>query len=396
MRQHSSFSAIIYRQPAVYQEQPLNNPIPFLDLPASHAPLKAEILAAIGKIIDSCQFTLAENVTGFEQEFAAYTHSPYAVAVGSGTDALVLALEALGVCPGDEVIVPTWTFAASAAAVCHVGARPVFVDCAPGSFLLDLERTAALIGPKTKAIMPVHLYGEMVDMEPLMQIAQSRGIKVVEDAAQSDGAFHAGRASGTIGDAGCFSFYPTKSLGSCGEGGMVLMRDKAVHDRVRHLRAQADDSIIGGPSRRHSQVGYNSRLQELQAAILRIKLRYLDTWNTRRRAIATAYAKLLAGCPVKTPNLYPDATHIYGVYSILTAQRAELTAWLKEQGIGSAVYYPIPLHLQPAYAFVGCKEGDMPVAEAHSRQVLALPMFPEMTDEQVERVAAAIQAFYTK
>ncbi len=425
----------------------MRNPIPFLDLHAVHASLREQILAAIAGVIDSGHFILGENVARFEEEFgdfcgasasSAFTLSTAegspletlesppraksrggrkrAVGVASGTDALALALKALGVDEGDEVILPCWTYTATAAAVCYVGAKPVFVDCAPGEFLLDLNQVSDRISPRTRALLPVHLYGEMVDMEPLAALATERGLVVVEDVAQAAGATRNGKTAGTIGDAGCFSFYPTKPLGACGEGGLILARDAAVEKKIRHLRAQADDSIIGGKKYHHSAIGYNSRLQEIQAAILRVKLRHLKEWNLRRQAAAGLYLELLADVPLALPQVSGvegqesrvkrsgfdsglstlDPGHIYSLFTIRTPHRDALAAWLKERDIASGVYYPLPLHLQEAYHFLGHKKGDFPVAEAHAEQVLSLPIFPSMTEEQIAQVAEAIREFFKK
>ncbi|NIM05828.1 MAG: aminotransferase class I/II-fold pyridoxal phosphate-dependent enzyme [Armatimonadetes bacterium] len=370
------------------------NPVPFISLTADHAPLREEILAAIAKVLDSGYFILGENVRAFEEEFAHFCSSPHAVAVGSGTDALVLALEALGVGEGDEVIVPAWTFVATAAAVRHVGAKPVFVDCAPDSFLLDLNQVKERMGPNTRAIIPVHLYGEMADTEALMDIAASRGIWVIEDAAQSAGASLRGKKAGSMGNVGCFSFYPTKTLGACGEGGLVLTGDAEVAKRIRHLRNQADDTALGGKKYHHSAVGYNSRLQEIQAAILRIKLRHLEEWNLRRCAVAKAYHSLLADTPLTLPRLAADNSHVYSLFTIRTPNRQELSEWLKARGVGCDVYYPLPLHLQSAYRHLGYKQGDLPVAETYAKEVLSLPIFPALTEEQIERVAEAVKGFF--
>jgi len=371
-------------------------PVAWIDLRAPHGELREEILAAIGKVLDSARFILGENVARFEEEFARFCRSQHAVAVGSATDALVLTLDALGVGSGDEVILPAWTFAATAAAVWHVGARPVFVDCAPESFLLDLNQVAARIGAKTRAIIPVHLYGEVAEVEALMEMAQKRGVWVVEDVAQAAGASLRGKMAGSMGHAGCFSFYPTKTLGACGEGGLVLTGDGELAKRIRHLRNQADDTALGGKKYHHSAVGYNSRLQEIQAAILRIKLRRLEEWNLRRRALAKLYHSLLADCPVVRPRLAEDGSHIYNLYTIRTSRRGELSEWLKAQGIGFDIVYPLPIHLQSAYRSLGGKEGDLPIAEAHAKEVLSLPIYPSLTDAQVARVAEAIKEFFSR
>jgi len=368
--------------------------IPFLDLKATHAPLREEMLAAIAEVIDSGAFILGKNVAGFEKEFGAFCQAKNVIAVGSGTDALVFALKLLGVAPGDEVIIPSWTFAATAAAVCHVGAKPVFVDCRPESSMLDPRQVAAKIAPKTKAIIPVHLYGEMADVEELQQLVAGRPIAIIEDTAQAAGAVRNGKSAGTVGEAGCYSFYPTKNLGSCGEGGLVIAREFEIAQKVRHLRNQADDTSIGGLKYHHSAVGYNSRLQEIQAAILRIKLRHLPDWIARNQELAKWYCELLANVPVKLPPLPDDGSHVYSLFTIRSERRDELADWLRAKGIACGTYYPIPLHLQPAYAFLGHKAGDFPTAEANAKTVLSLPIYPTLNAEQVEQVADAVKEFF--
>jgi|WetSurMetagenome_2_1015567.scaffolds.fasta_scaffold52340_2 dTDP-4-amino-4,6-dideoxygalactose transaminase len=367
--------------------------IPFLDIKATHAPLREEMLAAIAEVIDSGAFILAKNVTGFEKEFGEFCRAANVVAVGSGTDALVLALKALGVGPGDEVIIPCWTFAATAAAVCHTGARPVFVDCLPDSNMLDFGQVAAKIGPLTRAVIPVHLYGEMADIEELESFAPA-DVAIIEDTAQAAGAVRKGKSAGTVGDAGCYSFYPTKNLGSCGEGGLVITREFEIAQKVRHLRNQADDTSIGGLKYHHSAVGFNSRLQEIQAAILRIKLRRLRDWIARNQELAKLYCELLADAPVKLPPLPDDGSHVYSLFTIRSERREELATWLRAKGIACGTYYPIPLHLQPAYAFLGHKAGDFPVAEENAKTVLSLPIYPTLTETQVAEVAAAVIEFF--
>lgn len=369
-------------------------PVPLINLTAIHAELRAEILSAIAQVLDSGRFILGENVKRFEEEFCRFCSSAHAVAVGSGTDALVLALEALGVGEGDEVIVPAWTFVATAAAVRHVGGKPVFVDCAADSFLLDLNQVSDCISPKTRAIIPVHLYGEMVDMDSLMEITRGRGIRIIEDVAQAAGASLKNKKAGSSGDAGCFSFYPTKTLGACGEGGLVTTNDPETAKRIRHLRNQADDTTLGGKKYHHSAVGYNSRLQEMQAAILRIKLRRLEDWNLQRIAQAKAYHSLLGDCPVILPRLAEDGSHVYNLFTIRTRRREELSAWLKARGIGCDVYYPLPLHLQSAYSSLGYKEGDLPAAERYAKEVLSLPIYPSLSERDVARVAQTIKEFF--
>jgi dTDP-4-amino-4,6-dideoxygalactose transaminase len=359
--------------------------IPFLDLKAQYHSIKPEIDAAVTKVLESSQFALGEEVAAFEREFASYVGAAEAVGVNSGTSALHLALLAAGVGPGDEVITVPFTFVATVAAVCYTGARPVFVDVDPRSLTLDVTKLERAITPRTKVIMPVHLYGQPADMDPIMEIARSRRLVVIEDAAQAHGAEYKGRRAGSIGDLGCFSFYPGKNLGAYGEGGMVVTSHA---DHARTIRMLRD----WGQDRRYHHVlkGFNYRLEGIQGAILRVKLRRLEEWTESRRRHAVRYNELLAGSLVRTPEAMAYARHVYHIYAVRSADRDGLQKSLQGAGVQTGLHYPIPVHCQPAYADLGYKAGDFPQSEAAAREVLSLPMFAELTSSQVEAVAAAV------
>jgi dTDP-4-amino-4,6-dideoxygalactose transaminase len=361
--------------------------IPYLDLKAQYAGIKSEVEAVVGRVLESGHYILGPEVDALEQEFAAYCGSPHAVAVNSGTSALHLALLAAGVGPGDEVITTPFTFVATAAAVCNAGARPVFVDISRGSFTIDPSRIEAAITPRTRALLPVHLYGQPADMDPILDIAQRHGLTVIEDAAQAHGAAYKGRRVGALGDFGCFSFYPGKNLGACGEGGLVLARDA---DRARTIRMLRD----WGQERKYEHVlpGFNFRMDAIQGAILRVKLKRLDAWTDARRAGAARYDALLAGSGVTTPSEMPYARHVYHVYAIRTDDRAGLQEAMTAEQVQTGIHYPIPVHLQQAYASLGYRAGDFPEAEAAAREVLSLPLYPELTEPQQARVVEVLSA----
>ncbi|MFO1128764.1 MAG: DegT/DnrJ/EryC1/StrS family aminotransferase [Rhodospirillales bacterium] len=360
--------------------------IPFVDLKAQYASIKDEVNPAIQEVLDTCQFTLGSKVAAFEEAFAAYCQSKHGVAVNSGTSALHLALLAAGVGTGDEVITVPFTFVATVAAIHYAGARPVFVDIDARSFTMDVTAIEAAITPRTKAILPVHLYGQMADMDPILEIARRRGLVVIEDAAQAHGAEYKGRRAGSLGDLGCFSFYPGKNLGAYGEGGLVTT-DNA--DYLRTLRMLRD----WGAERKYEHVlkGYNYRMEGIQGAVLGVKLRHLEAWTEGRRAAAARYDRLLAGSGVPTPAAMPYARHVYHVYAIRTADRLAWQEALQERGIQTGIHYPIPIHLLPAYADLGYQRGQFPRAEKAAAEVLSLPMFPELTAAQCETVAAAVK-----
>ena len=365
--------------------------IPILDLKAQYESIKDEINAAIAEVLESTQFILGPVVRDLEQRVAAYCGCKYGVGVASGTDALRLTLTVLGIGSGDEVITTPFTFIATANTISHCGAGPVFVDIDPRTYNIDPAAIEAAITERTKAIVPVHLYGQPADMDPIMELAEVHRLYVIEDAAQAIGASYKGRRVGSIGHASCLSFYPTKNLGAYGDGGMVVTNDAALAEKVDVLRRQ------GCKKKYHAQVlGFNSRLDSLQAAILRVKLKYLDGWNEARRRVAQRYNKLLADLPVTTPYEAPDVYHVYHQYTIQASQRDALAAYLKERGVGTMVYYPVPLHLQGLYVRLGYGEGSLPASEAASRKVLSLPIYPELAEEQRAGIAGAIQQFYDR
>jgi dTDP-4-amino-4,6-dideoxygalactose transaminase len=361
--------------------------IPFVDLKAQYHSIKSEIDEAVIRVLESSQFVLGKEVAAFEEDFAAYCGSKHALGVNSGTSALHLALLAAGIGPGDEVITTAFTFVATVAAIEYTGARPVLVDIEPASFNLDPARIEAAITPRTRAIMPVHLYGQPADMDPIMEIARRRNLIVIEDAAQAHGAEYKGRRAGSIGHLGCFSFYPGKNLGAYGEGGLATTDNPEYARTIRMLRDW-------GAERKYQHVlkGYNYRLEGIQGAILRVKLRHLEGWTEARRAHARRYNELLESSNVQIPEEMPYARHVYHVYAVRTPAREVLQQALNAQGIQTNIHYPIPIHLLPAHADLGYYRGDFPQAEAAADQVLSLPMFPELTDEQIATVAAAVRS----
>ncbi len=361
--------------------------VPFVDLKAQYRTIKPAVQAAIDRVLESTQFVLGPEVEAFEEEFAAYCRVEHAVGVNSGTSALHLSLLAAGIGPGDEVITTPFTFVATAAAIVYAGARPVFVDIEPNSFNIDANAIEAAITPRTRAILPVHLYGQMADMNPIIEIARQRRLMVIEDACQAHGAEYRGRRAGSIGDFGCFSFYPGKNLGAYGQGGAVTTNDAKHAHRLRILRDWGAERKY-----HHDLMGYNYRLDELQAAILRVKLRSLEEWTDARRAHARRYGELLAHSPVGLPIETAGGRHVYHVYAIRTGEREALQCALTEAGIQSGIHYPIPVHLQPAYADLGYAVGDFPAAERAADDVLSLPMYAELTDRQIEHVAASLIA----
>jgi dTDP-4-amino-4,6-dideoxygalactose transaminase len=361
--------------------------VPFLDLKAQHAPLRAEIDAAIAEVIDSCAFAGGPYVARFEEDFAAFCQAPHAVGVGNGTDALWFALLALGVGPGDEVITAPSTFMATAEAISFTGATPTFADIDPDTYNLDPAQLEKALTPRTKAIIPVHLFGQPADMDPILDFAKRHGLPVIEDASQAHGAEYKGRRVGTLGQASCFSFYPGKNLGACGEAGAVVTTDKDLADRMRVLRDH-------GQVRKyeHTHVGWNGRMDGIQGAILRVKLRQLARWNTLRRAHARRYTELLTGTPgVGLPVEAGYARHVYHIYAVRVANRNEVLAKLARRGVTCGIHYPIPVHLQEAYRGLGFGRGSFPVAERCAEEFLSLPMYPELTEEQIQHVARSLR-----
>ena len=360
--------------------------IPLADLVAQYRTIQAEVDAAIRSVLESGHFILGPNTKALEGEIAAYLGVRSAVGVASGTDALILALRALGIGPGDEVIVPDYTFLATASAVLHVGASPVLVDVDPDTYCLDLAAAEAHITPRTRAVIPVHLFGQPVDMDRLMDLAAAHRLTVIEDNAQALGAMYDGRRTGAIGHVGCLSFFPSKNLGGYGDGGMVVTNDAGVAERVRMLRTHGwrekyDPEVLG----------YNSRLDEMQAAVLRVKLRHLDAWNAERGRRARLYAEAFAGTSIRTPVERAGATHVHHLYVVGVAQRAMMERSLKERGIATAVYYPRPLHATRLFQ-ASAAGRTFPVSDALSEDLLAVPLYPEMTNAQQDTVITGMRA----
>ena len=362
--------------------------VPFVDLRAQHRAIGDELNQAIQGVMEQGDFALGQDVARLEEEFATLCGARYAVGVDNGLSALKLSLLAYGVGPGDEVIIPAHTFIATAAAVTFAGAELVLVDVDPTTYNIDLAQIEAAITARTRAIIPVHIYGLPAEMDAILQLAEKHGLVVIEDACQAHGALYNGRRVGSLGHAAAFSFYPTKNLGGCGDGGMVVTGDPQVAERVRAMR-NCGQKI----KHRHELPPYNHRLDTLQAAILRVKLRYLEGWNQARRRNAALYSELLAGSGVATPVESPDCTHVYHVYAVRTAHRDALQAHLRERGIGTGIHYPIPIHRQPFYSENGFEQGSFPMTDQLCQEVLSLPMFPELTAGQVQYVAAQVADF---
>jgi len=363
--------------------------IPLIDLVAQYRSIQGEIEQAIRDVLASGTFILGPNVAAFEEAIASYLGVRYAVGVASGTDALLLSLRAYGIGPGDEVLVPAYTFFATAEAVSQCGATPVFVDIDPKSYCIDVAQIERSITPRTKAIIPVHLYGHPADMAPIREVARERGLKVIEDNAQAMGAEYKGRKTGSLGDAGCLSFFPSKNLGGYGDGGMVVTDDPELADTVRKLRTH------GWRTKYHPEmIGFNSRLDELQAAILRVKLKHLGTWNEQRRMIAARYRVLLADTGVGLPWEAAYAEHVYHLFVIRVRERKAVQDHLKSSGIASGVYYPLPLHLLEPYRHLELGPGSFPEAERAADETLSLPLYPEISESQQDTVAKALVTVY--
>jgi dTDP-4-amino-4,6-dideoxygalactose transaminase len=375
--------------------------VPFVDLQAQYRAIKREVDEAMARVVESAAFVLGREVEAFESAFAEYLGARFCVGVSNGTAAIQLALTACRIGAGDEVIVPANTFFATAEAVSTAGATPVFVDADPISYTIDVNKIEAAITERTRAIIPVHLYGQAADLDAIFEIAARHNLDVIEDAAQAHGALYKGRRVGARGRANCFSFYPGKNLGAYGEGGAVVTDDAEVARRLRLLRDHGSEQKY-----RHEIIGYNFRLEGIQGAVLNVKLKYLDGWNDLRRAHAARYHELLAdarrssssgddsGGALTLPQELPYARHIYHLYVVQSAERDELQKHLSAAGVQTGIHYPVPVHLQPAYASLGHRAGDFPEAERQAARVLSLPMFPELTDEQIARVAEAARAFH--
>lgn len=361
--------------------------VPFIDFKEQYHTVKAEIDAGVMRVFEKGNFILGEEEKVFEADFAKYCEAKYAVGVNSGTDALYLALAALDLGPGDEVILPTFTFIATALCISYTGAKPVFVDIEEGTYNMDPVALKKAITKKTKAIIPVHIYGQSANMEEINKIAQARKLKVIEDAAQAHGATYKGKKIGSLSDVSCFSFYPTKSLGAFGDGGMIVTDDKTIYENSLMLRDYGRTDRYS-----HKIKGYNSRLDTVQAVVLSAKLKKLDEWNKMRNEKAAYYKALLRDIKgIVTPAIQNDRTHVFQTYAIRIKKRDKVAEAMKDKGIGVLIHYPIPLHLQEAYKELKHKKGDFPVAEKVCREILSLPMFPHMTNAQVEYVAETLK-----
>jgi dTDP-4-amino-4,6-dideoxygalactose transaminase len=359
--------------------------VPFLDLPAQYAQVRDEIGRALQEVLDSSAYVLGPAVAAFEAAFAASLGVRHCVGVNTGTSALHLALIAANVGPGDEVITVPMTFIATSWAISYVGATPVFVDVDPVTYTLDVEQVQRRITPRTRAILPVHLYGQPADLTPLLELGRSRGIPVIEDAAQAHGARYRGRAAGTLGLCGCFSFYPGKNLGAYGEGGAVVTNDDAVAARLRSLRDHAQKQRY-----HHEEIGFNYRMDGFQGAVLNVKLKYLEQWTEARRRLAERYREALDGLPLELPTEAANRRHVWHLFVVLLSERDRVRKELEVRGIQTGLHYPVPLHLQKAYRHLDYREGDFPVAERIAKECLTLPLFPEMSDEQQDAVCGAL------
>ncbi len=359
--------------------------VPFVDLGAQYQTIKTEVDAAIASVIQNTAFILGPEVRKFEEEFAQFCDTKFAVGVDSGTSAIELIMRALEIGPGDEVIIPANTFIATALGVSFTGAKPVFVEPDEKTYNIDVTKIEAAITPRTKAIMPVHLYGQPADMDPILDIAKRHNLFVVEDACQAHGARYKGKRAGSMGIASAFSFYPGKNLGAYGDGGAITTNDETVNARLRRLRDYGQSEKY-----HHEELGYNRRLDSIQAAVLRVKLRYLDSWNQARRDHAAYYSKLLTGTKFVTPIVPAYAEPIWHLYVIQTEKRDMLIKSLSEKGIYAGIHYPIPIHLQGAYKELGHKAGDFPLTESQSHRILSLPMFAELSNELIEHVVGGL------
>lgn len=364
--------------------------VPFINLPAQHAALRAELEPLFADVLTKANFILGEPVTFFEKEFAAFTGAKHAIGVADGLDALRLSLQAFDIGPGDEVIIPANTFIATALAVSQTGATPALVDCCPETFNIDTSAIERAITPRTKAIIPVHLTGQAADMDPILEIARRHNLHVIEDAAQAHGTIYKDRLCGSIGDTGCFSFYPGKNLGACGDGGIITTNSDALASRLRCLRNYGQEVKYV-----HVEQGSNSRLDTLQASILSVKLKRLPEWNKLRAAHARSYIEKLSGIgDLVFQENAPGSSHIYHLFIIQTARRDELQKYLAEHGVDTIIHYPIPVHLQKAYAELNQPVGSFPNAEKLAGRILSLPMFPELTEEQISHVVNTIKMYF--
>jgi len=364
--------------------------LPLLDLKAQYQSIREEVQTAVNRVLESGQYIMGPEVKAFEKEVAEYCGVKHAIGVANGTDALLLALDAKGIGPGDEVITTPFTFFATSEVVSRLGAKPVFVDIDPQTYNIDVGQIREKINAKTKAIIPVHIFGQPANIDEIMSIAEEHQLFVLEDAAQAMGAEYQGKKIGSWGHAATFSFFPTKNLGGFGDGGMIVTNDDALAEKIRILR------VHGSYPKKyyHNSLGYNSRLDELQAAVLRVKLRYLNTWNDQRREKAKLYNERLQDLPIQTPFEAPLRKHIYHLYIVQAAERDELMQYLRDHQVSTGIYYPLPLHLQEVYRNLEYEEGSLPHAEKAAKRAFALPLYPELTEAQIDQVVQLIAQFY--
>ena len=367
----------------------MSDPVPYFDLPAQIRSLRKDLDVVIARTLDNCSFCLGPDTAQFEKDFAKFCGAEHCSGFNSGTSALHVAMLLLGVGPGDEVITTPTTFVASSWAISYVGAKPVYVDIDDATFNLDPKLIERAITPRTKALMPVHLYGHPFEVDPILKICRKHKLPLVEDAAQAHGAKYKGKVVGTFGEMSCFSFYPGKNLGACGEGGALVTNNAAFDKRARALREHGSTVRYY-----HDEVGYNYRMEGIQGAVLGVKLKHLDQWTKKRRAIAHAYQELLTGTPLQLPREAAWAESAWHLFVVRHPRRDELKKHLDASGVGCALHYPLPLHLQKCYAHLGHKPGAFPVAEKAARECLSLPIYPELTDAQIQRVASAIKDFF--
>lgn len=365
--------------------------IPFVDLKIQYAVLSQEINSAVQNVMDRSDFILGKDVEQFEQEFGEFINARYCISVASGTDALHLAMLAAGIKAGDEVITAANTFVATALAIAYTGARPVLIDIDEKTYNMDAAKVKKAITKKTKAIIPVHLYGQSADMDAVMEMAKRKNLSVIEDACQSHGALYKGRAAGTIGGMGCFSFYPGKNLGAYGDGGLIATNNPELSDKISLLRNYGQRKKYY-----HELKGYNSRLDTMQAAILRVKLKRLKEWNEKRAKAAEMYNNLLRDLDITLPHKADYGTHVYHLYVIRVKKRDELQDFLHSKGISTGIHYPVPIHQQEAFRDLGYKTGNFPITERYAKEILSLPMYPELTEGQIHEVAGGIREFYAR
>ncbi len=366
-------------------------PIPYLDLKAQMKPLRAQIDAAIARTLDNCSFCLGPDVTQFEKDFAKYCGAEHCVAFNSGTSAEHVALLLLNIKPGDEVITTPMTFVATSWAISYVGAKPVYVDIDDATFNLDPKKVEAAITPRTKAVLPVHLYGLPFELDPILEICRKHNLPLVEDACQAHGAKYKGKTIGTFGDMSCYSFYPGKNLGAAGEGGALVTNNAEYAKRARSLREHGSTVRYY-----HDEIGFNYRMEGIQGAVLGVKLPHLAKWTSERQRVAKRYTELLAGTPLQLPHQPAHTESAWHLYVVRHARRDELKAYLDANGVGCALHYPLPLHLQKCYASLGHKAGDFPITEKAARECLSLPIYPELTEVQIQRVVEVIHEFFKK